>query len=57
MLESPYREGNPMPEEIRPVSQQMNECLSIRNATRYRILYSGLSYRTAKSERVSDSAR
>ena len=25
MLESPYREGNPMPEEIRPVSQQMNE--------------------------------
>ena len=25
VLESPYREGNPMPEEIRPVSQQMNE--------------------------------
>ena len=25
VLESPYREGNPMPEEIRPVAQQMNE--------------------------------
>ena len=25
VLESPYREGNPMPEEIMPVSQQMNE--------------------------------